>query len=148
MGLIQSDKRISGSLEQAGVVAKKKAWRDLDLGLKPHPVRKDITTLKDDAAIKNAVRNLLVTNHFERPFQPELGANLKGFLFEPADAITRINMKNRIAQTLKKHEPRIEVQDVDVIDRADQNAYDITVRFRIKQYDTTDTVQILLRRLK
>lgn len=147
--LIQSDYRISGSsTEKSKVVSKKKAWKDLDLGLTLHPIRKDITPLKDDAAIKNAVRNLLVTNSFERPFQPSLGANLKGFLFEPGDAITRINMKNRIAETLKRHEPRIAVQDVEVIDQADQNAYRINVRFIIKEFDTQENVSIQLRRLK
>jgi len=146
--LIQSDYRISGKEEQSKVVSKKKPWRDLDLGLTVHPIRKDIIPLKDDAAIKNAVRNLLVTNAYERPFQPSLGANLKGFLFEPGDAITRINIKNRVSQTLKRHEPRIAVNSVDVIDRTEQNAYQINVSYTIKEYDTQENVQIILRRLK
>jgi len=147
--LIQSDFRISSGLqEQAKVVSKKKAWSDLDLGLTVHPIRKDIIPLKDDAAIKNAVRNLLVTNAYERPFQPSLGANLKGFLFEPGDAITRINIKNRVSQTLKRHEPRIAVNSVDVIDRSEDNAYQINVSYTIKEYDTQENVQIILRRLK
>jgi len=146
--LIQSDYRISGKEEQSKVVSKKKPWRDLDLGLTVHPIRKDIIPLKDDAAIKNAVRNLLVTNAYERPFQPSLGANLKGFLFEPGDAITRINIKNRVSQTLKRHEPRIAVTKVDVIDRTEQNAYQINVSYTIKEYDTQENVQIILRRLK
>jgi phage baseplate assembly protein W len=147
--LIQSDFKISSGLQdQAKVVSKKKAWRDLDLGLTVHPIRKDIIPLKDDAAIKNAVRNLLVTNAYERPFQPSLGANLKGFLFEPGDAITRINIKNRVSQTLKRHEPRIAVTDVDVIDRSEDNAYQINVSYTIKEYDTQENVQIILRRLK
>ena len=146
--LIQSDYKISGKEEQSKVVSKKKPWRDLDLGLTVHPIRKDIIPLKDDAAIKNAVRNLLVTNAYERPFQPSLGANLKGFLFEPGDAITRINIKNRVSQTLKRHEPRIAVNSVDVIDRTEQNAYQINVSYTIKEYDTQENVQIILRRLK
>lgn len=147
--LIQSDFRIRPGLqEQAKVVSKKKSWRDLDLGLTVHPIRKDIIPLKDDAAIKNAVRNLLVTNAYERPFQPSLGANLKGFLFEPGDAITRINIKNRVSQTLKRHEPRIAVTNVDVIDRSEDNAYQINVSYTIKEYDTQENVQIILRRLK
>jgi len=146
--LIQSDYKISGKEEQSKVVSKKKPWRDLDLGLTVHPIRKDIIPLKDDAAIKNAVRNLLVTNAYERPFQPSLGANLKGFLFEPGDAITRINIKNRVSQTLKRHEPRIAVTKVDVIDRTEQNAYQINVSYTIKEYDTQENVQIILRRLK
>ena len=63
-GLYTGDKQISGNLEQARIVSKKKPWRDLDLSLKIHPIRKDIIPLKDDAAIKNAVKNLLVSNFF------------------------------------------------------------------------------------
>jgi len=76
-GLYTGDKQISGNLEQARIVSKRKPHRDLDLSLKIHPIRKDIIPLKDDAAIKNAVKNLLITNAFERPFQPQLGANLR-----------------------------------------------------------------------
>ena len=89
--LIQSDWSISGDIKKSKVVSKKKGHRDLDLSLKQHPIRKDINVLKDDNAIKNAVKNLLITNAFERPFQPQLGANLRGLLFEPADAITKIS---------------------------------------------------------
>lgn len=146
--LISSDLRIQGSSEQAKVVSKKKPWRDLDLGLAIHPIRKDITPLKDDAALKNAVRNLLLTNEFERPFQRNIGANLRGFLFEPGDAITRINMKNRIQETLANHEPRISVNNIEIIDRTDMNAYTVNVFYTIKEYDKQEQVSIILRRLK
>src|SRR6056300_1601137 len=111
-GLLTGDKSISGSLEQARIVSKKKPWRDLDLSLKIHPIRKDIIPLKDDAAIKNAVKNLLVSNFFERPFQPTLGANLRGLLFEPADAITKLDLKQGIRRVLDTHEPRIKVLNI------------------------------------
>ena len=58
-GLYTGSKRTTGKLEQASVVAKKKSWSDLDLSLKIHPIRKDIIPLKDDAAIKNAIRNFI-----------------------------------------------------------------------------------------
>jgi len=89
-GLYTGGKQITGKLEQARIVSKKKPWSDLDLSLKIHPIRKDIIPLKDDAAIKNAVKNLLISNFYERPFQDDLGANLRGLLYEPADVITEI----------------------------------------------------------
>ena len=146
--LIQSDKSITGDISKAKIVSKKKPWRDLDLSLKIHPIRKDIIPLKDDVAIKNAVRNLLVSNFFDRPFSPELGANLKGLLFEPADYITRIDIKQNVRDVLVKYEPRIELLKVNVLDLSDQNAYRIIVQFRIKEYDTEESVEIVLRRLK
>lgn len=147
-GLLTGDKQISGNLEQAKVVSKKKPWRDLDLSLKIHPIRKDIIPLKDDAAIKNAVKNLLVSNFFERPFQPTLGANLRGLLFEPADAITKLDLKQGIRRVLDTHEPRIKVLNIKVLDESDNNSYRITVNFLIKEYDTAESVEIVLRRLR
>jgi phage baseplate assembly protein W len=147
-GLLTGDKSISGNLEQARIVSKKKPWRDLDLSLKIHPIRKDIIPLKDDAAIKNAVKNLLVSNFFERPFQPTLGANLRGLLFEPADAITKLDLKQGIRRVLDTHEPRIKVLNIKVLDESDNNSYRITVNFLIKEYDTAESVEIVLRRLR
>jgi len=147
-GLLTGDKQISGNLEQARIVSKKKPWRDLDLSLKIHPIRKDIIPLKDDAAIKNAVKNLLVSNFFERPFQPTLGANLRGLLFEPADAITKLDLKQGIRRVLDTHEPRIKVLNIKVLDESDNNSYRITVNFLIKEYDTAESVEIVLRRLR
>jgi len=147
-GLLTGDKSISGNLEQARIVSKKKPWRDLDLSLKIHPIRKDIIPLKDDAAIKNAVKNLLVSNFFERPFQPTLGANLRGLLFEPADAITKLDLQQGVRRVLNTHEPRIKVLNVKVFDESDNNSYRITVKFLIKEYDTAESVEIVLRRLR
>lgn len=146
--LIQSDKSISDNLSKSKVVARKKGHRDLDLKLGIHPIRKDLNVLKDDNAIKNAIRNLLVTNANERPFQPFLGANLRGLLFEPADALTKIALRENILEVIKNHEPRVEVQDIDIKDLADQNAYRILVKMRIKEFDNDDTVEIVLRRLR
>jgi phage baseplate assembly protein W len=147
-GLYTGDKQISGNLEQARIVSKKKPWRDLDLSLKIHPIRKDIIPLKDDAAIKNAVKNLLVSNFFERPFQPALGANLRGLLFEPADAITKIDLKEGIIRVLGDHEPRINILNINITDNSDTNSYIIQVNFLIKEYDTEASVEVILRRLR
>ena len=129
-------------------VSRKKGWSDLDLSLKLHPFRKDIMSLKDDAAIKNAVRNLLISNFYDRPFQPTLGANLRGLLFEPADAITRIALKEGIRNVLVNHEPRIRVQNVQVVDLSERNAYRINVIFNIKEFDTSEEVEVLLQRIR
>jgi len=147
-GLIQSDKSIKGDTQKARVVSKKKPWTDLDLSLKIHPIRKDIIPLKDDNAIKNAVKNLLATNFYDRPFAPDKGANLKGLLFEPAGILTEIQLRDNIKKVLRKYEPRIQVQGVDINDLSDENAYNILVRFRIKEYDTEESVEIVLRRLR
>ena len=147
-GLYTGGKQIIGKLNQARVVSKKKPWSDLDLSLKIHPIRKDIIPLKDDAAIKNAVKNLLISNFYERPFQDDLGANLRGLLYEPADVITEIELRDNIYDVLSKYEPRISVTSIGITDLSDINSYNVTVYFNIKEYDSADTVEIVLRRLR
>ena len=146
--LIQSDKSITGDISKSKVVSKKKPWRDLDLSLKIHPIRKDIIPLRDDVAIKNAVKNLLISNFYDRPFAPDKGANLKGLLFEPNDPITRISMREQIRAVIKKYEPRVAVQKIDISDTNNENGYRIVVSFRIKEYDSNESVEIILRRLR
>ena len=147
-GIYTGDKQISGDLEQAKIVSKKKPHRDLDLSLKIHPIRKDIIPLKDDAAIKNAIRNLLVTNFYERPFQDDLGANLRGLLFEPAGVLTNIQLRDNIRFCIEKYEPRVRVNSIDITDVVDENRYIIKVIFTIKEFSTKDSVEIVLRRLR
>ncbi len=147
-GLYTGDKQISGNLEQAKIVSKKKPFSDLDLSLKIHPIRKDIIPLKDDAAVKNAVKNLLISNFYERPFQDDLGANLRGLLFEPVGVITNIELRDNIRFVLEKYEPRIVTTNIDIVDIVDTNSYRILVNFRIKQNNQNDVVEIVLRRLR
>ena len=146
--LINSDLSITGDITKAKVVSRKKPHRDLDLSLKIHPVRRDIIPLRDDNAIKNALRNLLVSNFYDRPFSRDKGANLKGLLFEPADMFTRISLRKNIENVIKKYEPRVSINQIKIVDDQDKNSYRINVNFKIKEFDTDESVEILLRRLK
>lgn len=147
-GIIKSDLSIVGDISKSQVVARKKQHRDLDLSLKIHPIRKDIIPLKDDNAIKNALRNLLVSNFYDRPFSRDKGANLKGLLFEPADVFTRITMRKNLESVIRKYEPRVSIRSINIIDNADTNSYRINVNFKIKEDNTNESVSIVLRRLK
>lgn len=129
-------------------VARKKGWADLDLALTPHLVSGDIIPLRDTKAIKNAVKNLLLTNFWDRPFQSTLGANLRGLLFEPNDVITRIAIRENIREVLTAHEPRISLQGLYVEEASQGKAFRITVLFRVKEYNTNSSVEIVLRRLR
>ena len=145
--LIQSDWSITTETKSS-VVSKNKGHRDLDLSLLLHPIRKDINVLKDDNAVKNAVKNLLITNAFERPFQPQLGANLRGLLFEPAGLLTTLNIKDNIKSVIKKYEPRVAITSIKVDNMESDNSYHIAVNFNIKEFDSASGVEIILRRLR
>lgn len=130
------------------ITSRRKGYSDLNLSLQLHPTRKDIIPLKDDAAVKNSVKNLVLTSHYERPFHPELGGNMRGLLFEPADTITQLAIKDNIKKILADHEPRINKVRVFIEDQADRNSYRVTIGFNIKQDDSQAEVEILLRRLR
>jgi phage baseplate assembly protein W len=144
---IQADKRVSLGVNSSRV-SRSKQWSDLDLSLTLHPIRKDIMPLRDDAALRNSIKNLLLTNFYERPFNMGIGANMRALLFEPADSITRIAIRDNIARTISDHEPRVELIYIKVDDQVDSNAYNIIVKFRIKEYDSEDKVEIVLRRIR
>ena len=130
------------------IVSRKKGWADLDLSLKIHPIQKDIIPLKDDKAIRNAVKNLVLTNFYERPFQHTKGANLSGLLFEPADMITAYEIKESIRDVLTYYEPRVIVRGVEVLDDVDANAWIINIKFLIKNINIVTNVEVLLRRTR
>jgi len=145
---ILSDRSVIGSTKKASTSSRTKQWTDLDLNLTLHPIRKDIVMLKDDQAIKYAVRNLLLTNFYERPFNHGAGANMRALLFEPADEITKSTLRKNISRCLGALEQRVEVIFINIVDEADANSYRILVKFRIKEFDTQSEVEIVLRRLR
>tara|TARA_Y200000002_G_scaffold249930_1_gene207065 strand:- start:1688 stop:2176 length:489 start_codon:yes stop_codon:yes gene_type:complete len=145
---VSDNKRVIRSTKRASVTSRKKGWADLDLSLPLHPYTKDIVTLKDDTAIRNSVKNLLLTNFYERPFNKNIGANLRGLLFEPADVLTEISLRENISKTIQKHEQRVEVKDIEIINEEENNSYRISVNFLIKEFDTDQSVEIVLRRLR
>jgi phage baseplate assembly protein W len=145
---ILSDLSVEGDVRKASRSSRLKQWTDLDLNLTLHPIRKDIVPLRDDQAIKYAVRNLLLTNFYEKPFNLGVGANLRALLFEPADAITKQTLRKNILRSIKAGEQRVDVIFVNIVDDPDSNSYRILVKFRIKEYDTQEDVEIVLRRLR
>ena len=145
---ILSDLSVEGDVRKASRSSRLKQWTDLDLNLTLHPIRKDIVPLRDDQAIKYAVRNLLLTNFYEKPFNLGVGANLRALLFEPADAITKQTLRKNILRSIKAGEQRVDVIFVNIVDDPDSNSYRILVKFRIKEYDTQETVEIVLKRLR
>ncbi len=123
-------------------------YSDLDLNFGIHPVKKDLVTKKDENAVAFAIRNLILTNHYERPFNPELGSNVRKLLFEPVSVFTASDLQKMIEQTIANFEPRARVRKVDVIPNEDNNAYDIRVEFFIDMKTNPITADFLLERIR
>lgn len=112
-------------------MAKTLTFKDLNITFKPHPITGDLIVTKDEAAIKQAVVNLLLTNKGERFFNANLGSSVSSLLFEPLDYGTAGMVSAEIENTLRLYEPRINVLSVDTVPNFDDNGFDVELVFEI-----------------
>lgn len=125
-----------------------RTFSDLDLDFTAHPVTKDVTKKVNEYAIASSIRNLLDTNHYERMFKPEIGSNLKKFLFEPIDNVTTSLIQDAIFETIKNYEPRVTIQEVVAVPNYDQNRYDVRVSFFVKNTKEPIEISFFLERVR
>ena len=123
-------------------------YRDLDLDFIPHPITKDISIKTNDQAVRRSVRNLVLTNAYEKPFHPEISSDVRGLLFELATPLTAIRMKNAIKEVIENFEPRAQLLDISVSNNIDNNAFDVTVTFRVVNEDNVEELSFSLERLR
>ena len=97
-----------------------------------NPVTKDVTTLTDVNAVKRSVRNLLLTNHYDRPFHPEIGSNVQALLFENFGPITGNQLSRTIEEMIANFEPRARVETVECYPVPDTNTYDVRIYFYVE----------------
>lgn len=123
-------------------------YKDLDLAFLPHPDTGDVGKRLDVNAVKQSLRNLLLTRYFERPFQPQLGSPIYQLLFEPLDPITAASMKQAIERVLQNYEPRVLLLKTDVRANPDNNAYNVSIYFNIIGLRDPVTFSTTLQRLR
>lgn len=125
-----------------------RSFKDLDLNFNAHPVRKDVTKHVNEFAIINAIKNLILTNHYERPFRPEVGSNIRRMLFENVDVIIAARLEREIVETIENFEPRVEVSKVTAIPAPDENSYQIQLEFFIINRPNPVTITFFLERIR
>lgn len=123
-------------------------YRDVDISFLPNPTTGDVRMKKGADAVKRSVRNLVMTNFFERPFHPEIGSNVRGLLFENADRFTAIELQEAIKEVIRNFEPRAQVIQVLVGLYPDNNAVTVTISFNILNTTEPVTFQFLLKRTR
>lgn len=129
-------------------MATTRTFSDIDISFQPHPVTGDLTMKNDDAAIKNAVKNLILTQHFERPFHSEIGSSVNSLLFElPSPGIVAL-LRQEIENTITNFEPRAEVLTVDVRFSPDEHQLLVSIMFKIRNTSRPITVQFTLNRTR
>ena len=123
-------------------------WQDLDLNFAIHPVRKDINRHRGELAVINSIKNLISTNHYEVPFQPELGCNVRKLLFEPLDMVTSTLIEREIIETINNFEPRASVSKVVVKPDFDNNGFNVELLFQIVNRTDPVAIKFFLERVR
>ena len=124
-------------------------YRDLDLFFGRKPVSGDVNILTDVTNIKRAVRNLVLTNIYEKPFHPEIGSGVRDMLFENMTPLTSIILSKKVEEVIENFEPRVRLMSVSARPDLDQNIYEMTIEFFIINAPTElVTVDVFLERLR
>ena len=125
-----------------------KIYKDLDLDFGRNSVTNDINKLEDAEAVKRSVRNLINTSHYERPFHPELGSNVRAMLFEPMTPLTALNLQRKVQEGLVNFEPRAKLVQILATPDIDRNAYGLQVSFYVIGIPQIQTIESYLERLR
>ena len=130
------------------IISRKPDYSDLDLDFLPHPTTKDVMKKTGVEAIKRSVRNLLLTNFYDRPFRPGIGSNALKLLFDNVTPITANFLNNAIRETLTNFEPRINIQQLEVNFDPDNNGFNVTLYFVIVNRNEPVIVNLFLERIR
>lgn len=125
-----------------------RVYKDLDLNFRAHPITKDVVKRTGNASIIGALRNLILTNTYEKPFQPTFGSRVRGLLFEDVSFITANLLQSEIQETIQRFEPRVSIDAIRVQANPEQNRYDITLRFFINNLQAPVTVNFFLEKVR
>jgi phage baseplate assembly protein W len=121
-------------------------FKDLANSFLRNPVTKDLTVLSNQQAIKQAMKNLVLTSPGEKLFQPDVGSKVYELLFEPLDPFTIDTLKDEIVDTLLNYEPRIEVINVEISAQDDFHELRVDVEYRIVGQPLVQTIDFILER--
>jgi len=125
-----------------------RTFSDLDLNFIAHPMTGDVSKKFDEFAIKQSVKNLILTNHYERPFHPEIGSQITGLMFENWSPMIQSVIRQAIINTITNFEPRVRLIDILVNPSPDENSIYVEITFKIVNTEAPLTIDITLDRTR
>lgn len=125
-----------------------RTFSDLDLNFTKNPVTKDVTRRFDEDAVKNALKNLILTSNYERPFHSEIGSPIRKLLFEPASPMLGAMLKRTIDDVIRTFEPRVQVIDIVCVVAPDDQTIDVSIEFTILNTTAPITLDLTLQRTR
>lgn len=132
----------------SGSIPSKIYYSDLDINLDKHPISGDVVRTTNDLAVVRAIKNLILTDFYERPFKPTIGCNIRKLLFENFTPDVQEIVRQTIIDTITQFEPRCNNIDVKVTPYEDDNAISITVLFSLINREEPVTLDFYLDRIR
>ena len=130
-------------------VKKKLSSKDSDGAVTVSGAKSDIEKVTDITAVKRSIRNLVLTNHYEKPFHPEIGCGVREILFELMTPISAHLLTRKVEDVITEYEPRAQLVGVKSTPDIDRNAYELTIEFYVLNAPTELVdLTILLERLR
>lgn len=130
------------------IVSRRPDYSDLDLDFIAHPTTGDVVKKTGEEAVKRSVRNLILTNFYDRPFRPSIGSNVQKLLFENANPLVVGFLKDAIEEVITNFEPRVKLVDLKVEFDYDGNGYRVGLAYMIANRSDPIITTLFLERLR
>ena len=125
---------------------KSRAFKDIAMAFSKNPFTDDANVVKNDNAIKQAIKNLVLTTPGEKPFQPLTGSSVNDLLFEPLDPFTADTLRDEIINTINQYEKRVRLENVWLQPIHDRNQLNITIEYQVVGQSITESFSFVLQR--
>jgi len=123
-------------------------FSDLNLAFTAHPITGAVTRKTDREAVKQSVKNLILTDFYERPFKPDIGCGIRSYLFELFSPAIKQQMERAMREVIENYEPRADIIAVLVEDNPDLNALTASIAFFIKNDPDPVVLDVILERVR
>ena len=123
-------------------------YTDLDLDFTAHPLTGDVSTKHNEEAVKRSIRNIILYNKYEKPFNPTYGSDLRSMLFENVKTSTALGIETRIKYMIEQYEPRCKLISVDAKPNINNSEYQVDIEFTVINVLNPITTTIYLQRIR
>ena len=129
MSNVTSESAFTDAQSKNDITRNVRQYKDLDLFFSKLQGSKDISKVTDIEAVKRSVRNLVLTNFYEKPFHPEIGSGVRDMLFENMTPVTAVVLAKKVEDVIENFEPRARLISVRALPNLDRNEYEVTIEF-------------------
>ena len=129
MSNVTSESAFTDAQSKNDITRNVRQYKDLDLFFSKLQGSKDISKVTDIEAVKRSVRNLVLTNFYEKPFHPEIGSGVRDMLFENMTPLTAVVLAKKVEDVIENFEPRARLISVRALPNLDRNEYEVTIEF-------------------